>query len=91
MVLEVFWLLSFLSVYGECILFPRYFSLIFSERIRRLGAPPPKQQLPDHVWKGLLSDPFSCILDVLLSFLNGLVCEGLRGKGRFGNEYHYSN
>ena len=69
----------------------RYFSLIFSERIRRLGAPPPKQQLPDHVWKGLLSDPFSCILDVLLSFLNGLVCEGLRGKGRFGNEYHYSN
>ena len=57
-----------------------YFSLIFSERIWRLGAPPPKQQLPDHVWKGLLSDPFSFILNGSLSFSNGLVFEGLRRK-----------
>ena len=65
--------------------------LIFFERIWRPGAPPPKQQLPDHVWKGLLSDPSSFIFDVCLSFLNGLVCEGLRRKGRFCNEYQYSN
>ena len=60
--------------------YSRYFSLIFSERIWRLGAPPPKQQLPDHVWKGLLSDPFSFILNGSLSFSNGLVFEGLRRK-----------
>merc|ERR1711942_396885 len=66
-----------LSIYP---FYSRYFSLIFSERIWRLGAPPPKQQLPDHVWKGLLSDPFSFILNGSLSFSNGLVFEGLRRK-----------
>ena len=75
----VFWLVPFFVwlVYSFS---SRHFSLIFSERIWRLGAPPPKQQLPDHVWKGLLSDPFSFVLNVSLSFLNGLVGEGLRRK-----------
>ena len=60
--------------------------LIFFERIWRLGAPPPKQQLPNLFWRVLFSVPFRYTLVSSFFYLLGNSC--FENDNRPGTGYY---